>query len=123
MIKARGNHILVDYTGFKGDEYELGNFVFNIMIDAVEKTEMKIVHKKLVILNSDTPPGFTSILLLDESHFSSHCYSDEGLLALDIFTCGATDTQKIIDYVNIKLFEKCKDLKCTYLETHKRFNF
>ena len=62
----KGNHILVDYVGLYGDEKELGEFIFNLMIQCIENTKMKIVHKHLVILNGDTPAGFTSVLLLDE---------------------------------------------------------
>ena len=35
-----------------------------------------------------SPPGFTSCVLIDESHVTSHCYSDRGWLAVDVFTCG-----------------------------------
>jgi S-adenosylmethionine decarboxylase len=120
---TKGRHIFVDFIGIKGDENELGNFVFNLMAESVEiNTTMKIVHKHLVILNKDTPPGFTSVLLLDESHFTSHCYSDEGLLAIDLFTCGKTDTTKVIEYFINKLKEKYTDVICTYRNEHERFH-
>eukprot|EP00927_Polykrikos_kofoidii_P052355 TRINITY_DN4614_c0_g1_i2.p1 TRINITY_DN4614_c0_g1~~TRINITY_DN4614_c0_g1_i2.p1 ORF type:complete len:782 (+),score=59.00 TRINITY_DN4614_c0_g1_i2:309-2348(+) len=35
-----------------------------------------------------SPPGFASVVLLDESHLSAHCYTEDGLLAIDAFTCG-----------------------------------
>ena len=43
----KGNHILVDYIGLYGDEKELGEFVFNLMIECINKTDMKIVHQNL----------------------------------------------------------------------------
>jgi S-adenosylmethionine decarboxylase len=119
----KGNHILVDYIGLYGDEKELGEFIFNLMIQCIENTKMKIVHRQLVILNGDTQPGFTSVLLLDESHMTSHCYSDEGNLAVDIFTCGQTDTFKVIENFNHELLKKYPDVKITYQENHKRFYF
>ena len=123
--KSCGNHVFADYINFYGDENELGTYIFNLMIQAIEKTSMKIVHKKLCILKEEdnTPPGFTSVLLLDESHFTSHCYSQKGLLCFDIFTCGGTDTMKIMDEVNDILINKFSDIKCTYLQNHKRFNY
>jgi S-adenosylmethionine decarboxylase len=120
---TKGKHIFVDFIGINGNEKELGEFVFNLMIDSVEtNTSMKIVHKYLCILNGDTPPGFTSVLLLDESHFTTHSYSEEGLLAIDLFTCGKTDTTKVIAYFIDKLKEKYSDVVCTYRKEHERFH-
>ena len=116
-----GSHILVDYNGIAGDENEIGKFIFDLMIETIEQTTMKIVHKQLSILNVDTPPGFTAILLLDSSHFSCHSYSDTGLLAIDLFTCGPTNTFTTIEYFTKRLFEKFPNAKCTYKENHKRF--
>lgn len=95
-------HIFIDYRDiYDDDENELGEFVFGLMISTIlNKTCMKIVHQHLCILNVDTPPGFTSVLLLDSSHFTSHCYSKKGTLSCDLFTCN-TDLsvlEKAIQY-------------------------
>ena len=119
----KGKHIFVDFIGIKGNEIDIGNFVFNLMIESiVNNTSMKIVHKHLEILNGVSPCGFTSVLLLDESHFTSHCYSEEGLIAIDLFTCGKTDTTKVITYFIDKLKEKYSDVVCTYRKEHERFH-
>jgi S-adenosylmethionine decarboxylase len=122
-MNHKGSHILCDFINFFGNEYDLAQIVFNIMIDSINNTNMKIVHQKLIILNENTPPGFTGVLLLDESHFTCHSYTNTGLLALDLFTCGNTDTTSVIEYVKNKLIEKFPNLECTYLKTHNRFNF
>jgi S-adenosylmethionine decarboxylase len=120
---TKGKHIFVDFMGIKDNEKELGEFVFELMIKSVvNNSNMKIVHKHLEILNGDTPPGFTSVLLLDESHFTSHCYSEEGLLAIDLFTCGKTDTAKVIDYFTEKIIGKYPNIICTYKKNHERFH-
>jgi len=119
----KGNHIFADFTGFKGDENYLGKYIFDLMIKAIERTEMKIIHRHLKILNINTPPGFTSVLLLDSSHFTSHCYSDEGILAMDLFTCGPTNTYEVMEFVKKELIKEFPEIKCTYLENHKRFNY
>lgn len=86
-------HVFIDIKDIYDDEYRLGKFIYELMIKTIlEKTCLKIVHQKLVILNVATPPGFTSVLLLDSSHFTSHCYSRKGTLSCDLFTCG-TDLQ------------------------------
>lgn len=117
----KGNHIFADFINFKGNEHLLGIFIYRLMIKAINRTRMKIVHRHLEILNEDTPPGFTSVLLLDESHFTSHSYSEEGLLAVDIFTCGNTNTQEIMDFFIEELLKGFPEVKCVTLENHKRF--
>ena len=89
---------------------------------------MKIVHKHLEILNKDTPPGFTSgILMLDSSHFTSHSYTDLGIIAMDIFTCSnaihTTNVLEVMEYVKDELLKEFPEIKCTYLQNHKRFRY
>jgi S-adenosylmethionine decarboxylase len=119
----KGSHVLCDFIDFKGNEYVLGNFLFDLMIKAINRTTMTIVHKHLEILNKNTPAGFTSVLLLDSSHFTSHCYSELGLLSLDIFTCGPTNVLEVMEYVRDELIKKFPEIKCTYLKLHKRFRY
>jgi S-adenosylmethionine decarboxylase len=48
---------------------------------------------------SDSPPGFTAVVVLDESHCSVHTYADLGLMAIDVFTCGNTDPADILHFI------------------------
>lgn len=116
MTIHKGKHIFFDFDNFKiesqnekdYDTDEIANVIFNIMQNSITNlTKMKIVHKHLEILKQpDTENGFTSVLLLDESHFTAHAYTDKdkALLAMDLFTCGNTDTEIVATYVidNIK---------------------
>lgn len=43
----------------------------------------------------ESPPGFTAVVLIDESHVTAHNYSDRGWLAIDIFTCGGSSTANV----------------------------
>ena len=127
-IQYKGQHAMIDFKGIKGDEYILGKFIFDLMIRAIERTSMKIVHKHLEILNKDTPPGFTSaLLLLDSSHCTSHCYSDIGMLAIDIFTCNSedntTDVMEILQYMKNEIIQQFPDSECTFEFNQKRFRF
>jgi S-adenosylmethionine decarboxylase len=47
----------------------------------------------------NSPPGFTAVVVLDESHCSAHTYADLGLIALDVFTCGKTEPQDVLAYI------------------------
>ena len=42
------------------------------------------------------PHGVTGVLLLAESHLSVHTWPEEGLITMDVFTCGTMDTQLIL---------------------------
>lgn len=73
--------------------------IFQIIFEALIENDINVVFKKLVVfedcsrdletrIKASSPPGFTSVILLDESHATAHCYSEMGLLAIDCFTCG-----------------------------------
>ena len=42
------------------------------------------------------PQGITGVVLLAESHLSIHTWPEEGLITVDIFTCGAMDATCIV---------------------------
>lgn len=125
ISSSKGQHCLADFIGIYGDENKIGNFVFNLMIQSIERTTMKIVHKHLEILNKDTPPGFTSFLALDSSHISSHGYTEKntGLLAIDCFTCGNTNPMEVMEYIKEELSKEFPEMKCIYMKNHKRFHY
>jgi hypothetical protein len=97
--------------------------VLDTMRRSVAESAATEVHHKSVVLGCDneegsssssshsSPPGFTSCVLIDESHVTAHCYSDRGWLAIDVFTCGAntqmprvsnheTDEVSLINLIN-----------------------
>lgn len=86
----RGYHVFFDYTGVVSkDSAELTNWIMKMIEDILVANRVRFVHKHAVVFDgTDSPPGFTSVFLIDESHVSAHSYSDLGMLALDIFTCG-----------------------------------
>ena len=46
-----------------------------------------------------SPYGVTGFLLLAESHISIHTWVDEGFAAIDIFTCGPMNTDKVLEVI------------------------
>jgi S-adenosylmethionine decarboxylase len=115
-------HIFIDFVEIYDNEYEIGEFVFGLMVSAIlSKTCMKIVHQHLSILNDDTPAGFTSVLLLDSSHFTAHCYSQKGTLSCDLFTCN-TDLSVLKEAIGFFIDEiKLKYPRCRL--TNYKINF
>jgi len=41
--------------------------------------------------------AITLVLILAESHLSIHTWPEESLIAIDLFSCGAIDGQRVID--------------------------
>ena len=120
-----GYHKLVDYSNFRiKDETEFANFIFQTMKYLIKNyTTMKIIHSHLHIFNPlYDKPGFTCVLLLDASHFTAHSYSEEGILAVDLFTCGNNDTTLIINELNKIILEKYPNCIVKELYSLERFN-
>lgn len=102
----KGIHILLDFskqkniqTIFKEIE-ENSIFSKNLieyMIYTCKNNGITVLGHQLEVFDgSKSPHGFASVILLDESHLSAHCYSSEGMLAVDIFTCGSQERGIII---------------------------
>ena len=94
--RYRGFHVLLDYSGFVNDDpKEFSDWNLAAIQHALKANGVRCVHSHSEVFEEGgpTPPGFTSVCLLDESHVSSHCYSADGLLAIDIFTCGGKPQQ------------------------------
>lgn len=49
--------------------------------------------------NFDKKGAFTVIYLLAESHLSIHTWPEHKYIALDVFTCGSSNTELVIDKV------------------------
>jgi len=131
--KHHGNHVFADFVwdvtkdnldGEDFNDHVFGDFVFETMKKAIQQTKMTIVHSKLCILGEgESPAGFSGFFCLDESHYSSHSYTERGLLALDVFTCGKTNPVPIMEYTIKELKNKYPSLKCTYFQNHHRFHY
>ena len=89
---SRGGHVVLDYTGYSPPVNDDGEWMLQVLRDCVHRAGIKEVHAHVAQFDgSESPPGFAAVVLIDESHVSAHCYSESGLLAIDIFTCGSSD--------------------------------
>jgi S-adenosylmethionine decarboxylase len=123
-MNNKGTHIFLDFVNFKVTREELDEackYVFNLMEDSLTYTSMKNKHGKMIVLKDDTEEGFTSVILLDESHITAHSYTKIGLLALDVFTCGKTNPKVISDFIKSGLENKYPNIKCINHQINKRF--
>lgn len=123
-MENKGRHVFLDFVNFYDNNLEeCCQHVFQIMQDSLKLTKMRNMHSKMIVLKDDTEEGFTSVILLDESHITCHSYTKLGLLALDVFTCGSTNPEIISNYIKVNLELKYPTIKCTNAETHNRFLF
>lgn len=107
QVYHRGNHKVIDFTnavvvGGAAEVDAVATALVERMATAAREAGANVLMTHHEVFDGATsPPGFASVVLLDESHLSAHCYSDEGLLAVDVFTCGKTPatTDHIADSV------------------------
>lgn len=73
--QAHGAHVLLDFAGFHDPEAPAasGSWMLETLRGAVAAHGVREVHSKLVVLGErgESPPGFTAVTLLDESHVTA----------------------------------------------------
>ena len=93
-----GKHILMDYVDYLSPRDDDGHWMLEILRDSVRDSGVIEVHSHVESFDgTKSPPGFASVVLIDESHVSAHCYSERGLLAIDVFTCGEHDQKLFLN--------------------------
>ena len=119
---ARGAHILVDLIGVHAEPETLAASILEQSLDLIEAAGIRVVGQQVSVFDDEvSPPGFALVILLDESHFSAHAYTDDGLLALDLFTCGGTDPTPIMEGIVAHIIEGQGEAKVVFRESHDRF--
>tara|TARA_B100000745_G_C19957457_1_gene323498 strand:+ start:140 stop:505 length:366 start_codon:yes stop_codon:yes gene_type:complete len=99
-MTPKGRHITLDYTGFTGE----GEWMLTVLRAAISRSSAREVHAHVAQFDGiESPFGFAAVVLIDESHVSAHCYADEGVLAVDCFTCGEIDPAGIVDDIHGQL--------------------
>ena len=118
----RGAHILLDYIHADFKDESSYSWMFELMREAVAESSATEVHAHMVPFDGSTsPPGFAAVVLIDESHITAHCYADQGLLAVDCFTCGQTDPDRIATHLHNRLIERMPGLTCVRKQRVERF--
>lgn len=119
---ARGGHVVLDYIGYSPPVDEDGAWMLQVMRDCVNRAGIREVHAHVAQFDgSESPPGFAAVVLIDESHVSAHCYSESGLLAIDIFTCGDSDPGPLADDIHSMVVEAVPGLDLSGRERLDRF--
>ena len=99
----KGKHLLIDCRNVSLESCLDDKAMLSAMAKASEKAGASVISQVRYHFGHNSPPGFTGIVLLDESHCSAHSYADQGMIALDIFTCGNTDPHQVLKYIQEEL--------------------
>ena len=119
---ARGDHVVLDYAGYSPPVDDDGAWMLQVLRDCVNRAGIREVHAHVAQFDgSESPPGFAAVVLIDESHVSAHCYSESGLLAIDIFTCGDSDPGPLADDIHGMVVEAVPGLELSGRERLDRF--
>lgn len=119
---ALGVHILLDYTGFLPTVEKDGAWMLEILRQSVRDAGVREVHSHVEEFDGEVSPlGFAAVVLIDESHVSAHCYSERGLLAIDVFTCGDHDPEVVADSIHDSLCGTVPGLNLLRRERIERF--
>ena len=99
----KGTHVLIDCRHVRRDVCLDDRRMLATMAAAAEHAGATVISQVRYRFGSDSPPGFTAVVVLDESHCSVHTYADDGLMAFDIFTCGSTEPREILAYIQAEI--------------------
>ena len=120
--QALGSHILMDFRNYNPSISNDGIKVLEIMKAAVEKSGVREVHSHIEEFDGIlSPVGFASVVLIDESHITAHCYSEREILAIDVFTCGPNEPDKIANEIHKSLKSICPKIRLTSMKKIERF--
>ncbi|MEC8460675.1 MAG: deoxyhypusine synthase family protein [Pseudomonadota bacterium] len=118
-----GKHHFIDLASIFQDSRHYVHKIMDHMDQAIRTcTTARILSRHHHLFDgTQSPPGFTCMFMLDESHASAHYYQETGLLAIDFFTCGSSDNSRAINFLIDKLKKDNPELKLTQSKQVDRF--
>ena len=96
-------HLLVDCSGVARNLCLDAERFIEVMARASEKAGTEVVRTQLYRIGHESVPGFTAIIVLDESHCTIHTCADLGLVTLNIFTCGNIYPETLFNHMRNEL--------------------
>ena len=121
-LVPHGRHIFIDFVGYVPPTENDGKLILALMRECIRNSTATEVHSHVTQFDGNSSPlGFAAIVVLDESHFSAHCYSELGWLAIDCFTCGSANTEAIVSSFTSKLEDLIPTLEVTQRKNVDRF--
>lgn len=95
-----GQHLLIDIKNVSPDFLDSENKLAQAMIDLVNESKLTLISYHCHKLE---PTGVSCAGVLLESHVSFHTWPEEGVIMLDLFTCGSGALLPVVPLI-MKLF-------------------
>lgn len=96
MHKAIGHHYIVEASGCDSETISKVEKVQQILVKAAEISGAKVWS---VSFSKFPPHGVSGVVVISESHISSHTWPEFGYVAMDFYTCGdSVDPEKGLNY-------------------------
>jgi S-adenosylmethionine decarboxylase len=83
--KPTGHHYIVEASGCDPDIISSVSKVKQILVKAAEIAGATVLAESF---NEFSPKGVSGVVVISESHISTHTWPEYGYGALDIYTCG-----------------------------------
>ena len=99
----KGLHLLVDCRDVDPTVCADDGLVLDALAEAARESGAEVLSQVRYRFGDKSPPGFTAVVLLDESHCSAHSYADLRLMAIDIFTCGDTNPYEVLKRIQSRI--------------------
>jgi S-adenosylmethionine decarboxylase len=96
IYKSIGHHYIVEASGC---DPKIISSVEKVQQILVKTAEISGAHVWAVSVSKFPPKGVSGVIVISESHISTHTWPEYGYGALDFYTCGdAVDPEKGIFY-------------------------
>ena len=119
---SAGSHVLLDYVDYHRGKEGDGEWVLGVLRECVRKSGIREVRSHVEVFDgTESPLGIAAAVLIDESHVTAHCYSERGLLAIDVFTCGGSDSDSVADMIHGRLVSENPGWRLAFRERVERF--
>ncbi len=96
---SKGTHIILDCFDIPREVCLDDKYLLETAVKAVNAGGATVINTIRYRFGHESPAGCAVIIMLDESHITLHTYADEGMMAIDVFTCGTTDSRIIMEYL------------------------
>ena len=91
-----GQHLLVDIKNVDGEFLNDESRLAQAMIDVVWESDLTLLSYHCHTL---LPMGVTCVGVLLESHISFHTWPEQGVITLDLFTCGSGELLPVVPLI------------------------
>jgi S-adenosylmethionine decarboxylase len=94
--RSIGHHYIVEASGCDPKIIKSVDKVQQILVKAAEIAEAQVWS---ISVNRFPPQGVSGVIVISESHISTHTWPEYGYVALDFYTCGNSgDPEKAVFY-------------------------